>query len=87
MHKLGKRQLTLELHEPIREVPARLADLALELQGDGKALVYTYDSRREETGISDLLRRLDAEGLALRDVQSRQSSLEEIFVSLVRGQR
>jgi ABC-2 type transport system ATP-binding protein len=87
MHKLGKRQLTLELHEPIREVPARLADLALELRDDGKALVYTYDSRREETGISDLLRRLDAEGLALRDVQSRQSSLEEIFVSLVRGER
>jgi ABC-2 type transport system ATP-binding protein len=86
MQKLGKRQLTLELHEPIRAVPDSLADLQLELQDDGTALVYTYDSKREETGISSLLRRLDAEGLALRDVQSRQSSLEEIFVSLVRGE-
>ena len=83
MRKLGKKQLTLSLQEPLAAIPATLADLPLELSGDGGALVYTFDAQGEQTGIATLLRRLAAEGLDFRDLHSSESSLEDIFVSLV----
>ena len=88
MKKLGKRQLTLTLQEPLAAVPAELADWKLELAGSGHELQLTYDAALEHSGISPLLRRLEQLGINWRDLNTRESSLEEIFVSLVgRGQR
>ena len=85
MRKLGKRQLALTLQEPLRAIPASLADLPLELSADGSTLTYTFDVQQEErTGIASLLRRLADEGVDFRDLHSSESSLEDIFVSLVR---
>ena len=87
MRKLGKRQLALTLQEPLPAIPARLADLPLELSEDGSTLTYTFDVQQEErTGIASLLRRLADEGVDFRDLHSSESSLEDIFVSLVRQQ-
>jgi ABC-2 type transport system ATP-binding protein len=83
MRKLGKKQLTLQLQEPLTEVPEALADFALELADEGHALVYTFDTQREHTGIAPLLRRLNEHGIDFKDLHSSESSLEEIFVSLV----
>jgi ABC-2 type transport system ATP-binding protein len=83
MRKLGKKQLTLQLQNEITEVPPALADLKLEIAQNGHALVYTYDSQREDTGIATLLKRLDEGGIAVKDLHSSESSLEDIFVSLV----
>ena len=83
MRKLGKKQLTLHLHAPIAAVPDALAGHGLELRAGGSELVYTYDTRGEHTGITALLRDLGAAGIRFRDLQTSQSSLEEIFVSLV----
>jgi ABC-2 type transport system ATP-binding protein len=83
MRKLGKKQLTLQLAEPLAAVPEALADAALELADDGHALVYTFDAQREQTGITALLRRLDEHGIAFKDLHSSESSLEDIFVDLV----
>ncbi len=85
MEKLGKKQLRLHLQSPLAEVPATLASYPLELSEDGSELIYTYDSQCEQSGISDLLQQLTEQGIAFKDLQSRQSSLEEIFVSLVRS--
>lgn len=85
MRKLGKRQLTLHLQSPLDAVPAGLSDFHLELAGEGSELVYTFDAQAEGTGIADLLRRLAAAGVDFKDLQTKQSSLEEIFVSLVRS--
>ena len=88
MKKLGKRQLTLTLQEPLAALPPGLADWKLELGGSGHELQLTYDAALEHTGISPLLRRLEQLGINWRDLNTRESSLEEIFVSLVgRGQR
>jgi ABC-2 type transport system ATP-binding protein len=87
MQKLGTKQLTLILQSPLEQLPAALADLPLELGDDGESLVYTFDSQGERTGITSLLRRLQDEGIAFKDLHSRQSSLEDIFVNLVRGPR
>jgi len=88
MKKLGKRQLTLTLQEPLAAVPPELADWKLELAGSGHELQLTFDAALEHSGISPLLRRLEQLGIAWRDLNTRESSLEEIFVSLVgRGQR
>jgi ABC-2 type transport system ATP-binding protein len=84
MRKLGKKQLTLSLQAPLAALPAPLAERGLALSDDGNALTYTYDSQREETGIADLLRELGDHGIAFKDLHSRESSLEEIFVNLVR---
>ncbi len=85
MRKLGKRQLALSLQEPLPAIPAALADLPLELSDDGGTLTYTFDVQQEErTGIASLLRRLADEGIDFRDLHSSESSLEDIFVSLVR---
>jgi ABC-2 type transport system ATP-binding protein len=85
MQKLGKKQLTLLLQQPLDAVPTELAMYRLELSGDGSQLVYTFDAQDERGGIPDLLRRLDEHGIHFKDLQTSESSLEEIFVSLVRG--
>ncbi|SEK66337.1 ABC transporter ATP-binding protein [Halomonas daqiaonensis] len=85
MRKLGSKELTLHLQEPLEAVPESLAGHGLELADEGHALVYSYDAAREEGGstISGLLADLEAVGLRVRDLHTRQSSLEDIFVSLV----
>jgi ABC-2 type transport system ATP-binding protein len=88
MRKLGKRQLTLTLQEPLAAVPAGLEDWKLALGANGHELQYTFDAAGEQTGVAPLLRRLDQLGVNYRDLNTRESSLEEIFVSLVgRGAR
>ena len=83
MRKLGRKQLTLHLQQPLREVPAALAGYALELTNGGADLTYTYDAQGERSGIVALLGELQAAGIAFKDLQTEQSSLEDIFVSLV----
>lgn len=85
MHKLGKKQLTLLLKQPLTEIPAALHAYPLELTQKGHALVFTFDVQREQTGIAELLRDLAAHGIDFKDLQSSESSLEEIFVNLVRA--
>ena len=86
MQKLGKKQLTLQLKSPLARIPDDLAGRALELSAGGKELVYTFDTQAEETGIEALLRMLGEHGIEFKDLQSSESSLEDIFVSLVRAQ-
>jgi ABC-2 type transport system ATP-binding protein len=83
MRKLGKKQLTLQLQEPLAALPDGLAGFNLEIAGEGHALVYTFDTQQEQTGIATLLRRLNEHGIDFKDLHSSESSLEEIFVSLV----
>jgi ABC-2 type transport system ATP-binding protein len=85
MQKLGKKQLTLHLQSPLKALPPELSTYSLQLSADGTELVYTFDTQSEETGIADLLRRLGDDGIHFKDLQTTQSSLEEIFVSLVKG--
>src|SRR5262249_12398690 len=87
MHKLGRKQLTLQLHEVIDAVPPALAAHQLTLAPGGKELIYNYDSQGERTGITALLDDLSAAGIAFKDLQTTQSSLEDIFVDLVRQRR
>jgi ABC-2 type transport system ATP-binding protein len=87
MRKLGKRQLTLQLQHKLETLPDALADLALELSTDGTVLTYTFDLQSESTGIAALLRRLGEHGIDFKDLQTSESSLEDIFVSLVKGKR
>ncbi|MET0293613.1 MAG: ABC transporter ATP-binding protein [Phenylobacterium sp.] len=84
MRKLGKRQLSLHLQSPLAAIPPELADAPLELSEGGETLTFTFDAAAEDTGIAELLRRLGANGIDFKDLQTRESSLEEIFVSLVR---
>jgi len=84
MRKLGKKQLTLQLQSRLDRVPDALAAHNLVLGDDGRALVYTYDTRGERTGITSLLRDLSTAGIRFHDLNTRQSSLEDIFVNLVR---
>ena len=83
MSKLGKKQLRLHLQRPLAAIPPELAGYRLELSADGNDLVYTFDAQSEQTGIADLLRELGEHGIDFKDLQSSQSSLEEIFVNLV----
>jgi len=85
MRKLGKKQLSLQLQKPLQTMPDALADLPLELSTDGATLVYTFDTQTRETGIAALLRRLGEHGIDFKDLHSSESSLEDIFVSLVRS--
>jgi ABC-2 type transport system ATP-binding protein len=87
MHKLGKKQLKLQLDHPLGAVPAALAPYELSLGAGGRELVYTYDTQAERTGITGLLDDLAEAGIGFRDLQTTQSSLEEIFVDLVRQGR
>ncbi len=84
MRKLGSKQLTLELREPLAAVPPALASYKLTLAGGGRELVYSYDTRGEHTRITDLLDELRHAGIRFKDLQTTQSSLEDIFVGLVR---
>ena len=83
MRKLGRKQLTIELREPIAAVPPELAAHRLELAGRGHQLVYTYDTQSEHTGITNLIDDLQRVGLRFRDLHTEESSLEDIFVDLV----
>lgn len=85
MRKLGKKQLTIELQQPLAAVPPSLAD-RLTLSDGGRELIYTYDTQGERTGITSLLSDLNDAGIRLRDIHTTQSSLEDIFVGLVRPQ-
>jgi ABC-2 type transport system ATP-binding protein len=85
MRKLGKKQMTLQLHARLTALPPSLAEFPLELNADGHELVYTYDTRSERTGITTLLAALAEAGIRFKDLSTTQSSLEEIFVSLVRS--
>ncbi len=87
MRKLGKKQLVLHLHEPLSAIPPQLAVHKLELAPDGRALTFTYDARAERTGITALLNDMRAAGVGFADLNTTQSSLEDIFVDLVRGAR
>ena len=84
MRKLGKKQLTLQLAQPLIRIPAVLSAYALELAGNGTELTYTYDARSEHSGIAALLQDLERCDIAFKDLKTSQSSLEDIFVSLVR---
>jgi ABC-2 type transport system ATP-binding protein len=84
MKKLGKKQLKLHLQSPLAAIPRELADQPLELSADGSELIFTFDAQREQTGIAALLRRLAEHGIDFKDLHSSESSLEDIFVSLVR---
>lgn len=86
MGKLGKKQLTLHLQEPLHEIPAGLAAWALELNGEGTELRLSFRAGEEQSCIPALLRRIGELGIEFRDLNTRQSSLEEIFVDLVRDQ-
>ncbi len=87
MRKLGKKRLTLLLDEPLAAIPAALAAYPLALAAGGKELVYTYDSAGERDGVTSLLRDVAAANVSFRDLLTEQSSLEDIFVNLVRGAR
>jgi len=87
MRKLGKKQMTVQLNEPVAEVPAELAKFNLERSQDGTELTYTYDTRGEMTGIRILLNALNDAGLSFCDLNTTQSSLEDIFVDLVREEK
>jgi ABC-2 type transport system ATP-binding protein len=84
MRKLGKKQLTLHLTGPLERVPPELADYHLELAAGGNDLIYTFDAQGDRPNIAVLLEDLDAAGIHFKDLQTTQSSLEDIFVSLVR---
>ena len=84
MRKLGKKQLTLQLHDELGEVPGELDGYGLELAAGGTELIYTYDAQAERMSIAELLGDLNGAGVKFRDFQTRQSSLEEIFVDLVK---
>lgn len=83
MRKLGKKELALTLRQPLTALPAELNAWPLNLSADGQTLVYTFDSQTEETGIAELLRALNQHGIDFKDLRSSESSLEDIFVSLV----
>ena len=85
MKKLGKKQLILQLQNPLSAIPAELTNYPLELSPGGDQLVYTFDTQGDRTGIAGLLRRLSEHGIDFKDLNTSESSLEEIFVSLVRS--
>ena len=87
MRRMGRKHMTIELQCPVEAIPESLAALsASSANGDGRTLEYAYDTSAQRTGITSLLRDLSAAGLVLRDVQTRQDSLEDIFVGLL-GER
>ena len=85
MRKLGKKRLTLNLTSRLDKIPTGLAQEPLSLSADGKHLIYSYDTRAEHSGVTDLMKKLGENGIEFKDLQTKESSLEEIFVSLVGG--
>ncbi|MBR9840995.1 MAG: ABC transporter ATP-binding protein [Rhodobacteraceae bacterium] len=86
MKRLGRKELRVELDEPVAAIPATLADRRLRLEEDGRVLVYDYDTAAGRTGLAHLMSELSAAGLRVRDVDTRKSTLEDIFVGLVHRQ-
>ncbi|NNU81424.1 ABC transporter ATP-binding protein [Halovulum dunhuangense] len=84
MKRLGRKELEIELRAPLADVPASLGEWSLELSSDGERLTYNYDTQGERTGIARLLSDLSAAGIVVRDLRTKQSSLEEIFVDMVK---
>ena len=84
MRKLGKRQLTVQVQSPLAAIPGALADYPLELSADGYEITYTFDAHGDGTGVATLLKRLGEQGIDFKDLRTGETSLEEIFVSLVR---
>ena len=87
MKKLGQKRLTLQMRYPLQAIPGDLEEFGLLLGAGGMELVYTYDTQRERTGIATLLSKLSQHGITIRDLQTSESSLEDIFVSLVSSSR
>nr|MBA3452172.1 ABC transporter ATP-binding protein [Deltaproteobacteria bacterium] len=87
MRKLGKRRLTVQLQQPLDKLPDTIAGPALELSKDGTTLTYSFDVHSDDTGIAALLKQLAENGIDFKDLQTHESSLEDIFVSLVKGTR
>jgi len=87
MRKLGRKQLTLQLQEPLERIPPQLSAYNLQLSAKGAELIYTYDEQSDRTGIAALLKNLAEAGIRFKDLHTTQSSLEDIFVTLVRGGR
>jgi len=87
MKKLGRKELTLNLTEVMETVPAELSDWNLSLQAEGHELLYAFDANAERTGVPSLLRRMSDLGIGFKDLNTRQSSLEDIFVSLVHEEK
>ncbi|MFA5898573.1 MAG: ABC transporter ATP-binding protein [Hyphomicrobium sp.] len=87
MRKLGRKQLVLHLNEALTEIPPALAEHALELSADGRVMTYTYDTRAGRTGITALLNDMRSAGVGFADLDTTQSSLEDIFVDLVRSKK
>ena len=87
MKKLGKKELTLNLVEPMEAIPPELSEWDLALKADGHELLYVFDANAERTGVPSLLRRMSDAGIGFKDLHTRQSSLEDIFVSLVHEPR
>jgi ABC-2 type transport system ATP-binding protein len=85
MQKLGRKQLTLHLQDALPRVPGTLGEYGLTLSADGMTLVYSFENEGGRARITALLRQLSDSGITFRDLETSQSSLEEIFVSLVRG--
>jgi len=85
MRQLGRKRLTLHLKRPLAGIPPALAAEPVELSAGGHELIYTFDAASRETGIADLLHRLGEQGIDFKDLNTSESSLEEIFVSLVRA--
>jgi ABC-2 type transport system ATP-binding protein len=86
MRKMGSKRLVLSLSKPLTQVPANLAAYKLSHSADGKSLTYTYDTKAEHSNIPELLHNLATAGIEFSDLQTEQSSLEEIFVDLVHGE-
>ncbi len=86
MTRLGQKELRIELHDPVSKIPATLEGRGLKLEEKGQVLVYSYDTTQDRTGIATLIRDVSDAGLVLRDLQTRQNSLEDIFVGLVTDQ-
>jgi ABC-2 type transport system ATP-binding protein len=87
MRKLGKKRLKLQLHQQLAAIPTELAEFTLSIGEDGTTLIYDYDTKAERTGVATLLGELSRAGLRIRDLQTEQSSLEDIFVGLVSDRR
>jgi ABC-2 type transport system ATP-binding protein len=87
MRKLGRKQLTLHLQAPLERLPSQLANRQVELTAEGTQLVYTFDTQTDSTGIASLLRQLNELGIDFKDLHTEESSLEEIFVTLIGGKR
>jgi ABC-2 type transport system ATP-binding protein len=83
MQRLGQKQLTIELQDPLKDLPSKLSDYDIVLAKDRKSLIYTYNMRSGRTGINQILSNLTQSGIIVKDLQTKQSSLEDIFMSLV----